>query len=137
MHIDSSSHTVTIRNIVNSASWHNPPQTATRATIPQYCCAQYPSPTHLKRVITPKQDHRETTRVMHMLRPALWCSEFSFDTNSPPVGGYIITDLLSATAGVDSVTLQSTSWTDDFDDLPVSYAFGYAHGWKHIVSVTR
>lgn len=63
--------------------------------------------------------------------------EFSFETNSPPVGGYLISDSLSATAGVDSVTLQSTSWTDDFDDLPVSYAFGYAHGWQEIVSATR
>lgn len=63
--------------------------------------------------------------------------EFTFETNSPPVGGYLISDLLSATAGVDSVTLQSTSWTDDFDDLPVSYAFGYAHGWQDITSVAR
>lgn len=82
------------------------------------------------------QDHKphaETPYMLHVSpRP-----EFSFETNSPPVGGYLISDLLSATAGVDSVTLRSTSWTDDFDDLPVSYAFGYAHGWQDIASVAR
>lgn len=64
-------------------------------------------------------------------------AEFSFETNAPPVGGHLTSDRLSITAGVDTVVLESTTWTDDFDDLPVSYAFGYTHGWHEVVSRSR
>lgn len=64
-------------------------------------------------------------------------AEFSFETNAPPVGGYLESDRLTATSGVDTVQLKSVAWTDDFDDLPMSYVFGYAHGWHEVLSTTR
>lgn len=48
-----------------------------------------------------------------------------------------MSDCLLATAGEDTVLLTSTAWTDDFDDLPVSYEFGYVNGWHQVLSVTR
>lgn len=64
-------------------------------------------------------------------------AEFSFETNSPPLGGYVISDHVSATAGMDIVSLGSAAWTDDVDDFPISYSFGYAHGSQAVSSVSR
>ncbi|CAM9106341.1 unnamed protein product [Ectocarpus fasciculatus] len=62
-------------------------------------------------------------------------SEFSFETNAAPVGGYVSSDLLQLYAGEDAVVLHTMGWTDDFEDLPMTYEFGYTHGWHEVVSV--
>ncbi|CAN0380730.1 unnamed protein product, partial [Laminaria digitata] len=49
--------------------------------------------------------------------------EFSFEANAPPVGGYVTSKQLTASAGEETVRLQSEAWIDDFDDLPMSYEF--------------
>lgn len=76
--------------------------------------------------------HEILTRLVPPLR-----AEFSFETNAPPVGGYLVSDRLAVTAGVERVVLQSTAWTDDFEDLPVKYEFGYTNGWLDVFSVSR
>ncbi|CAM9843656.1 unnamed protein product, partial [Ectocarpus sp. 4 AP-2014] len=62
-------------------------------------------------------------------------SEFSFETNAAPVGGYVSSDLLQVYAGEDTVLLHTMGWTDDFEDLPMTYEFGYTHGWHEVLSV--
>ncbi|CAN0003126.1 unnamed protein product [Pylaiella littoralis] len=62
--------------------------------------------------------------------------QYSFETNTTPVGGYINSDLLQITAGQDKVLLQAMAWTDDFEDLPMAYEFGYVHGWVEVSSVS-
>ncbi|CAM9632430.1 unnamed protein product [Ectocarpus sp. 6 AP-2014] len=64
-------------------------------------------------------------------------SEFSIETNDAPVGGHVSSDLLQVHAGEDAVMLQTLGWTDDFEDLPMTYEFGYSHGWHEIRSVSR
>lgn len=91
---------------------------------------------------TGKCTKRSCLRNVTLARPTTFLhlptiSEFSFETNAPPVGGYITSDRLSATAGEDMVLLQGTSWTDDYDDLPTAYSFGFAHGWYEILIVSR
>ena len=63
--------------------------------------------------------------------------EFSFEANSPPVGGYVTSNQLTAVAGQDLVTLATAAWIDDFDDLPMSYKFGLAYGRHEVLSVSR
>ncbi|CAM9207243.1 unnamed protein product, partial [Ectocarpus fasciculatus] len=63
-------------------------------------------------------------------------AEFAFETNAPPVGGYVVSDILRMTSGEDKVLLETTGWTDDFDDLPVAYEFGYTHGRLEVFSVS-
>ena len=62
-------------------------------------------------------------------------AEFSFETNAAPVGGYVDSDLREMTAGRNAVLLQTMAWTDDFDDLPLAYEFGYTHGWHEVSSL--
>lgn len=62
--------------------------------------------------------------------------EFYFETNAAPLGGYVDSDLREMTAGQDAVLLQTMAWTDDFDDLPLAYKFGYTHGWHDVSSIT-
>ncbi|CAM9387820.1 unnamed protein product [Ectocarpus sp. 12 AP-2014] len=62
-------------------------------------------------------------------------SEFSFETNAAPVGGYVSSDLLQLYAGEDTVVLHTMGWTDDLEDLPMTYEFGYTHGWHEVRSV--
>ncbi|CAM9206786.1 unnamed protein product, partial [Ectocarpus fasciculatus] len=62
-------------------------------------------------------------------------SEFSFETNAAPVGGHVSSDQLQVYAGEDAVMLQTKGWTDDFEDLPMTYEFGYSHGWHEVLSV--
>lgn len=64
-------------------------------------------------------------------------SEFFFETNAAPVGGYVDSDLRRMTAGQDKVVLQTMGWTDDIDDLPMVYEFGYTNGWHEVLSVSR
>ena len=64
-------------------------------------------------------------------------AEYSFETNAAPVGGYVDTDQRQITAGRDTVLLQTMAWTDDFDDLPVTYQFGYTHGLRKVLSASR
>ena len=64
-------------------------------------------------------------------------AEFSFETNAAPVGGYVSSDLLEVNAGEGEVVLQTMGWTDDFEDLPMTYEFGYSHGWHEVLSVFR
>lgn len=64
-------------------------------------------------------------------------AEFAFETNAPPVGGYVISDILRMTSGEDKALLGSAGWTDDFDDLPMTYEFGYTHGRFEVLSVSR
>ena len=45
--------------------------------------------------------------------------------------------MMRITAGRDAVTLQTMGWTDDFDDLPMAYEFGYTNGWHEVLSVLR
>ena len=45
-------------------------------------------------------------------------------------------DLREMTAGQNAVLLQTMGWTDDFDDLPLAYEFGYTHGWHDVSSIT-
>lgn len=45
-------------------------------------------------------------------------------------------DLREMTAGQNAVLLQTMAWTDDFDDLPLAYEFGYTHGWHDVSSIT-
>ncbi|CAM9477456.1 unnamed protein product, partial [Ectocarpus sp. 8 AP-2014] len=52
-----------------------------------------------------------------------------------PVGGHASSDLLQVYAGEDAVMLQTKGWTDDFEDLPMTYEFGYSHGWHEVLSV--
>lgn len=59
-------------------------------------------------------------------------ADFSFETNAAPVGEYVDSDLREITAGHDAVLLQTVTWTDDFDDLPLAYEFGLAHGWHEV-----
>lgn len=33
--------------------------------------------------------------------------------------------------------MQTMAWTDDVDDLPIVYKFGYTHGWHEVLSETR
>eukprot|EP00904_Undaria_pinnatifida_P010764 jgi/Undpi1/6818/HiC_scaffold_21.g09294.m1 len=61
---------------------------------------------------------------------------FSFEANSPPVGGYVTSNQLTAVAGQDLVTLATAAWIDDFDDLPMSYKFGLAYGRHEVLSVS-
>eukprot|EP00903_Cladosiphon_okamuranus_P011441 g10779.t1 len=63
-------------------------------------------------------------------------SEYSFETNTAPIGGYVDVDLRQITAGQDVVTLKTMAWIDDFDDLPMVYEFGYTHGWHEVLSVS-
>lgn len=63
--------------------------------------------------------------------------EFSFQTNAPPVGGYVSSNMMRITAGQDAVTLQTLGWTDNVEDLPMAYEFGYAQGWHEVLSVSR
>lgn len=58
-------------------------------------------------------------------------AEFSLETNAPPAGGHLESDLLSVTAGVDELLLLSLGWTDDVDDLPLT------HSRLDICTVTR
>lgn len=45
--------------------------------------------------------------------------------------------MMRITAGQDAVTLQTVGWTDDVDDLPMAYEFGYTQGWHEVLSVSR
>ncbi|CAM9275625.1 unnamed protein product [Ectocarpus sp. 4 AP-2014] len=63
-------------------------------------------------------------------------SEFSFETNAAPVGGHVSSDLRQVYAGEDAAMLQTMGWTDDFEDLPMTYEFGYSHGWHEVRSVS-
>ncbi|CAM9224561.1 unnamed protein product [Ectocarpus sp. 12 AP-2014] len=40
------------------------------------------------------------------------------------------------TSGEDKALLQTAGWVDDFDDLPIAYEFGYAHGRLEVLSVS-
>ncbi|CAM9609633.1 unnamed protein product, partial [Ectocarpus fasciculatus] len=62
-------------------------------------------------------------------------AEFSFETNAPPSGGHVKSDRLSAIAGVNPVVLQTLGWTDDVDDLPLTYSFGYIHGYQEVIAI--
>ncbi|CBJ29023.1 conserved unknown protein [Ectocarpus siliculosus] len=62
-------------------------------------------------------------------------AEFSFETNAPPSGGHLKSDRLSATAGVNPVVLQTLGWTDDIDDLPLTYSFGYIQGYHEVIAI--
>ncbi|CAM9181833.1 unnamed protein product, partial [Ectocarpus sp. 8 AP-2014] len=62
-------------------------------------------------------------------------SEISFETNAAPVGGYVSSDLLQVYAGENTVALHTVGWTDDFEDLPMIYEFGYTHGSHEVLSV--
>ena len=64
-------------------------------------------------------------------------AEFSFETNAAPIGGYVDSNLREMTAGQDAVLLQTMAWTDDFDDLPLAYEFGFTHGWHGVSSLDR
>lgn len=64
-------------------------------------------------------------------------AEYSFETNAAPVGGYVDSDLRQITAGKDRVLLQTMAWTDDFEDLPMTYEFGYVPGWVEVRSSSR
>ncbi|CAM9627610.1 unnamed protein product, partial [Ectocarpus sp. 12 AP-2014] len=63
-------------------------------------------------------------------------TEFAFETNAPPVGGYVVSDILRMTSGEDKALLQTAGWADDFGDLPMAYEFGYAHGRLEVLSVS-
>lgn len=58
-------------------------------------------------------------------------------TNAAPIGGYVDSDLRQIVAGQDEVMLQTMAWTDDFEDLPMVYEFGYTHGWHEVLSLSR
>ncbi|CAM9100098.1 unnamed protein product [Ectocarpus sp. 8 AP-2014] len=62
-------------------------------------------------------------------------AEFSFETNAPPSGGHLKSDRFSATAGVNPVVLQTLGWTDDIDDLPLTYTFGYIQGYHEVIAI--
>lgn len=94
---------------------------------PAYCRQQQPGCGP-----QPKASHRTSTQ-----RPYVDIAEFSFETNAAPVGGYVDSDLLKIFAGEDKVLLQTMAWTDDFDDLPMTYEFGFVHGWHEVLSVSR
>lgn len=64
-------------------------------------------------------------------------AEFAFETNSAPIGGYADSNQRQVTSGRDMVLMQTMGWTDDFDDLPMTYQFGYTHGWQNVLSVSR
>lgn len=64
-------------------------------------------------------------------------AEFSFETSSSPLGGYVSSSVYSATAGMETVTLEGVAWTDDVDLFPITYAFGYVHGAQEVLSVSR
>ncbi|CAM9632287.1 unnamed protein product, partial [Ectocarpus sp. 6 AP-2014] len=61
---------------------------------------------------------------------------FAFETNAPPVGGYVVSDILRMTSGEEKALLQTAGWADDFGDLPMAYEFGYAHGRLEVLSVS-
>ncbi len=64
-------------------------------------------------------------------------AEYTFETNSPPSGGYLAVDRSSVAAAVDNVLLQCVGWTDDVDDLPLTQSFGYMQGYQEVVPTTR
>ncbi len=64
-------------------------------------------------------------------------AEYSFETNAAPVRGYVNSNQRQITSGLDMVLMQTMGWTDDFDDLPMTYQFGYSHGWQDVLSVSR
>ena len=83
---------------------------------------------------------RSKTIVSSRCRPSdslAFFVEFSFETNAPPVGGYVTSDMMRITGGQDAVTLQTLDWTDDFDDLPMAYEFGFTQGWREVLLVSR
>ena len=63
--------------------------------------------------------------------------EFSFEVNAPPVGGYLLSEQLTVSAGVETVLLQSEAWIDDYDDLPMFYEFGLAYGTHDVFTMSR
>ncbi|CAM9773342.1 unnamed protein product [Scytosiphon promiscuus] len=62
-------------------------------------------------------------------------TEFFFETNAAPVGGYVDADLRQMTAGEDPVLLRTMGWTDDFEDLPMTHKFGYTDGVHEVLSI--
>lgn len=48
--------------------------------------------------------------------------------NYSPYGGHVVATPTNGTAALDVFVLESLGWTDEADDLPLSYAFSYANG---------
>lgn len=46
-------------------------------------------------------------------------------------------DIVSVTAAVDTVLLQSLGWTDAVDDLPLTHSFGFVYGYQEAFSAAR
>ncbi|CAM9751965.1 unnamed protein product [Chrysoparadoxa australica] len=57
-------------------------------------------------------------------------ASYSLVTNSPPSGGYleILGGVTSVTALDDEITIVASLWSDDTEDMPLTYSFGYVHG---------
>ncbi|CAM9102892.1 unnamed protein product [Laminaria digitata] len=55
-------------------------------------------------------------------------TQLSVLINSAPYGGHVVASPTAGTAALDVFVLESLDWTDEADDLPLTYFFSYAHG---------
>lgn len=54
--------------------------------------------------------------------------EISLVLNAAPTGGHVAATPRTGVAAVDNFLLESLEWTDEVDDLPLTYSFWYTNG---------
>lgn len=55
-------------------------------------------------------------------------AQLSIVVNSPPYGGHVAASPAAGTAALDAFVLEALDWTDDADDLPLTFSFSYFNG---------
>lgn len=62
------------------------------------------------------------------LQPSLGFAELSVIVNAAPTGGHVDASPRAGIAAVDTFYLESLGWTDDVEDLPLTFSFSYING---------
>ncbi|CAM9119623.1 unnamed protein product, partial [Laminaria digitata] len=55
-------------------------------------------------------------------------AQLSIVVNSPPYGGRVAASPKAGTAALNAFVLEALDWTDDADDLPLTFSFSYYNG---------
>lgn len=61
-------------------------------------------------------------------------AQLSIVVNSPPYGGRVAASPTAGTAALDAFVLEALNWTDDADDLPLTFSFSYFNGEVRVKS---
>lgn len=84
---------------------------------------------------TDLMNHHHSVSLSHPSHsPHQGYTQLSVLINSPPYGGHVVASPTSGTAALDAFVLESLEWTDEADDLPLSYTFSYANGQARLAS---